>query len=238
MKKYLVTLAVLIFTISAIAQEEARVWLDEDMAVVTKNDAVYFRTAVLDKGLFSVEVFYLNGNIRMRGHFEDNELTTETGLFSYYFFNGVKESEGHFTHGSKTGLWNRWDWEGNPKAERVYPDETADQIASRYTTKSAEFPGGYDALSRYISENLEYPEQAKKQNIQGEVNVAFVIDTTGYIQNVQVVESVHYFLDKSALNLVFGMPQWTPAQRRGIKVPSKFILPITFRLPDHRASDQ
>ena len=45
--------------------------------------------------------------------------------------------------------------------------------------KSPEFPGGTDSLYKFLESNLTYPEDAKKDSIQGRVICRFTIDTDG-----------------------------------------------------------
>ena len=40
------------------------------------------------------------------------------------------------------------------------------------------FPGGEEALGKYISENLKYPEAAKANGVEGIVNVEFMVRPT------------------------------------------------------------
>lgn len=239
MKKPFLFLTCTFLALGCLAQYDQRQFLDEAMAMVsTEADAEYYREVTPDFEHYHVRVFFMDGKLRMTGTYADEELQIKDGLFTYYYEVGRKESQGHYREGFKTGSWKRWDWEGNPKADRIYPQESPEDIARKWRTQPAEFPGGYAGLSAYISENLVYPEEAKSQGIEGEVNVAFNIDTLGVVQDVQVIESVHYYLDKEAMRLVFEMPQWSPAIKRGVPIRTKFILPLTFRLPDHKVSDQ
>jgi TonB family protein len=209
------------------------------MALVSnESEAKYYREVTPDFDQYHVRVFYKEGKLRMTGTYSDPELTTMNGQFTYYYEIGTRESQGHYREGFKTGAWKRWDWKEDPKADRLYPEESPTEIAQKWRTEPAQFPGGYAGLSAYISENLVYPEEAKAQGIQGDVNVAFNIDTEGTIQDIQIVESVHYYLDKEAMRLVFEMPNWEPAIKRGVPIRAMFILPLTFRLPDNKASDQ
>lgn len=54
----------------------------------------------------------------------------EDGYFTYYHPNGRIESQGEFDKGVKVGMWKRFDINGKPKTERLYPAESADKIRS------------------------------------------------------------------------------------------------------------
>jgi len=95
-----------------------------------------------------------------------------------------------------------------------------------------EFPGGDIAMFQYISENIKYPEQAKKDSIAGRVLVGFNIDMNGKINNVRIINGVRGDLDNAAIEVVKGMPEWEPAVHKGEPVEVQFNLPIKFVLPN------
>lgn len=92
------------------------------------------------------------------------------------------------------------------------------------------FPGGEEALRNYVTNNIQYPEEAHKQGIQGRVFVCFIIGTNGAVQNVKVARSVHPLLDAEAVRVVKSMPKWTPGQHRGKTVKVSYTIPINFSL--------
>jgi TonB family protein len=220
------------------AQSDASCFLDASMNEVPSNlSAKYSRTCEMTDGVFEVSVAHLDGSLKYTGSYLDPECTIEHGTFTYYYQNGYKESQGDFVKGIKSGTWERWDWTGEKKADRFYPGISVEDIRKRHETEPAKFPGGEEAMWSFIKNNLEYPEQAKKQSLEGDVEIAFNIDSLGYINNVQIINSVNYFLDKEALRLIWMMPQWEPAKRRGEAVESKFIMPLTFRLAPLRKAN-
>ena len=92
------------------------------------------------------------------------------------------------------------------------------------------YPGGDYALVKFIQENLVYPKKAKKQRIEGEVIVSFVVKSDGSLTNFEIIKSVHHLLDKEALRIVKLMPKWTPGVERFDVVK----LPINFTLDDNK----
>lgn len=96
--------------------------------------------------------------------------------------------------------------------------------------QQAEFPGGVEALFKWLSANLIYPKEAQEIGIEGKVGVKFVVNTDGSISDIQVSRSVHPSLDAEAIRLVKKMPKWQPAKNNGVPVRSYFTLPFTFRL--------
>ena len=95
-----------------------------------------------------------------------------------------------------------------------------------------EFPGGHQALMKFLSENIQYPEEAKESKIQGRVFVQFTINEIGKICNVKVVRSVSPELDQEAIRVVKLMPDWIPARNRGQNICMPFTMPINFSLEE------
>ena len=92
------------------------------------------------------------------------------------------------------------------------------------------FPGGDKALLGYLSKNTDYPEIAVKNNIEGKVYVSFVIDVTGRVTEVEVINDFDPYLSKEAKRVVSSLPDWEPGKQRNIPVPVRFIVPIIFKL--------
>ena len=93
-----------------------------------------------------------------------------------------------------------------------------------------EFPGGTAALLEYLRKNIKYPAICRENNIQGRVLVTFIVNKDGAIVEPEVVKSVNPSLDKEALRVISGMPNWKPGSQRGKPVRVKYTVPVNFRL--------
>lgn len=93
-----------------------------------------------------------------------------------------------------------------------------------------EYVGGMDALYKYLTENIHYPEQAKADNIQGRVIVHFVVMNDGSVVNIEVARGIGGGCDEEAVRVVKAMPKWKPAISDGKAVNVQYTLPITFKL--------
>lgn len=103
---------------------------------------------------------------------------------------------------------------------------------------AAEYPGGMDQLMRYLAYNIRYPEGAHNEGRQGKVIVGFIVQADGRVTNVEVEESTWPELDEEAKRVVSSMPKWTPATTDGKAVPSRYTIPINFRLQRQIESQQ
>lgn len=93
-----------------------------------------------------------------------------------------------------------------------------------------EYPGGNEAMMRYVATNVQYPTIAKENDVQGTVFVSFIVDKTGKVVDAKVVRGIGYGCDKESLRVVNSMPKWTPGTQRGKTVRTRFTLPIKFML--------
>lgn len=93
-----------------------------------------------------------------------------------------------------------------------------------------EFPGGQEALMKFLSESVKYPKEASKDGVQGRVVVQFVVEKDGSISEVEVVKKVNEHLDAEAVRVVNAMPKWKPGKQKGENVRVMYTLPISFRL--------
>jgi protein TonB len=96
-----------------------------------------------------------------------------------------------------------------------------------------EFPGGWQALLKYISENIKYPSEAQNNNIQGKVILQFVVNSDGSVDRIEVLRSVHPSLDSEAVRVVKTLPRFKPGKQGGIPVPVWYSLPVIFRLENN-----
>ena len=114
-------------------------------------------------------------------------------------------------------------------ADTPAPAETEEEV---YTVveQMPEFPGGVQKLLDFISQNIQYPQTAMKQNVQGRAIVQFVIEKDGSLSNFNVLRSVHPDLDAEAVRVVKSMPKWKPGMQKGEPVRCKYTLPVMFKL--------
>ncbi len=96
--------------------------------------------------------------------------------------------------------------------------------------KEAQFPGGMDALIKYMIEHIKYPKQEEKNGTEGTVFIEFKIDETGKCSDFKVKKGINTVLDQAALDGMKQMPEWIPATKDGKKVSSLMVLPVKFAL--------
>jgi TonB family protein len=92
------------------------------------------------------------------------------------------------------------------------------------------FPGGERALLMHLVNHIRYPAEAREKGIQGTVVVAFIVDESGKLSDLQVLRSVGGGCDEETIRVVRQMPVWEPGVQNGEKVKVKYTLPVKFKL--------
>lgn len=109
-------------------------------------------------------------------------------------------------------------------------DEVDDNRILEVPEVMASYPGGDEALYKWLYDHIKYPSRAQDQGIQGRVMVKFVVEKDGSIGNVQITRSPDEDLSKEATRVIKMMPKWKPARQGTRTVRSYFNLPVMFRL--------
>ena len=92
------------------------------------------------------------------------------------------------------------------------------------------YPGGPQALFKFLGENVHYPAEAEKAGIQGRVIATFVVEKDGSISQPTIVKSVDPLLDAEAIRVISAMPNWKPGRQNGKVVRVKYTVPLSFNL--------
>ena len=82
-------------------------------------------------------------------------------------------------------------------------------------------------FSSFISNHLEYPEAAFKQNISGTVKLKFVVEPSGRISNIIIDKAVGGGCTEEAIRVV-KLIRWKPGINDNVAVRTWMCLEITF----------
>lgn len=92
-----------------------------------------------------------------------------------------------------------------------------------------QFPGGEEALMKYLRSHLNYPPMESELGIGGRVVVRFIVDETGKVSDVMVIHSADQNLDREAVRVCKSLPKFTPGRHNGQAVSVWYTLPVTFK---------
>jgi len=101
------------------------------------------------------------------------------------------------------------------------------------TTKNARFRANaiYPNVGGYLSQHLQFPEEARVLGVRGEVKLSFDILPDGSIANMEILESPLDLFSDELIKIMKNMPRWSPAFRDGNPVKSRQQIHVNFRLP-------
>ena len=85
-------------------------------------------------------------------------------------------------------------------------------------------------FAAFIKRNLQYPIQAKENNISGKAYVSFVVEKDGSLTDVKVATEIGGGCGNEAVRIVKLMPKWIPAKQYGANVRCQMVIPIEFAL--------
>lgn len=93
-----------------------------------------------------------------------------------------------------------------------------------------EFPGGEEAMLKFLSKNTQYPPIYLDEKKSGMVHVSFVVDSFGNVTNVSLLRGIEGYpaFSEAAIKSVSKMPKWIPGRQNGKNVSVIFNLPVKF----------
>ncbi len=113
------------------------------------------------------------------------------------------------------------------------PDDTIsnEPLAGVLVEHEPEFPGGMEALYKFIEDNMRYPQMAAENAIGGKVFVQFEVDTDGTVLNPRILRDIGAGCGQEALRIVSLMPKWKPGKRMNYETKQWEVVRVTFHLP-------
>jgi hypothetical protein len=115
---------------------------------------------------------------------------------------------------------------------------TKDTTIFKEIEVDAQFPGGYEAMAKFISDsmnwNVIYDEWpiATKRNFENRLIVRGIVETNGHIKDIHIERASVYCppCNREAINVLKKMPPWIPATNKNGQLEEVYIrIPITFQ---------
>jgi protein TonB len=94
-----------------------------------------------------------------------------------------------------------------------------------------EFPGGPEALRRYLAKSLRMPDTRAEAGSQVRVVVEFIVGTDGKVTGINAIQSGGGPYDREVERVISRMPAWKPGMQNGRKVSVYYMLPVSFIIP-------
>lgn len=116
------------------------------------------------------------------------------------------------------------------RVEVPVEEEVEEDVIQVAPEVEAEYPGGYGALMKFLSENIKYPQLAKEGGITGKVFITFVVEKDGSIGHVKIAREIGGGCGAEAVRVIKMMPKWSPGRQNGRPVRTSYTVPVSFSL--------
>ncbi|RAJ02529.1 TonB family protein [Chitinophaga skermanii] len=116
--------------------------------------------------------------------------------------------------------------------ENIHKESEANEIFT-FVEQPPSYPGGEEALNKFLRSNVRYPEEASNKGKEGTIFVTFVVGKDGQVKDVKTVGKIRgNGLEEEALRVVQMMPKWNPGKQNNRPVNVQFNLPIRFTIQE------
>lgn len=246
MKKYTILFIIILYYSFCYTQISDTLYYDKDYQKCTKNLAFVYGFQQFDTLFSGIETYYymngqlhsitnylygssdgsvkwwyMNGQIKCEGFYKKG---IENGHFIYYYSNGNKKEEGFIQNGNKAGIWDEWDENGNRICNYHEMDikPLFNNAKNEKTSKKL--------FSEYLENNVQYPEIAINNAIEGKMFVELIINEEGQIENVIISESTNRFMEEEVKRVLLTAPKWTIPMYKNKPTKVRLTFPYNFKL--------
>lgn len=154
-----------------------------------------------------------------------SQLHTSNAQISDHTADGAKkQGDGTVVSGVPGGT-------GQEPAPPPAPEPEPERILN-FSERMPEFPGGNQALIRFLIKYLRVPEEKLEAGQRMRVPVKFVVDDTGQLTDVQFPETADEAYKTEIRRVMKKMPKWIPGSQNGKPVAVYFSIPIIFEVAD------
>ena len=238
--------------------QEGHFIIDEEAGSITM---VYFdhegnemRSTILGLDLNNMDLYFVNGNMSTPRAFEMRMEEEDVVLLTGYLKNGKKVRGAVLPNNNYvTGTWDvnkhpdeqetvyhmdgkQYNARGGKyvEIEETQQKEEKKPVPFQHLAQKPGFNGGdANEFSKWVAQNLTYPEKSRQSKVQGRVTLQFTITETGKVTNVKVLRGVNDDLNNEAVRVVSQSPLWTPGKdANGEVVPVSYTFPVIFKLPE------
>lgn len=161
------------------------------------------------------------------------------GYSKGWYPNGNVEWEGVYLNDRYEGFWKWFHPNGKPCTVENYVDRKLVDLECFDSTGksngpfcSIEKPAYLDGLvsdyRQFVHNNLNWPDQAFRQKINGRVFVQFEVSPIGKLQNFKIVSATHKMFADEVERVFKEMPDWVPAISHNRAVKAEFTMNIPF----------
>lgn len=111
---------------------------------------------------------------------------------------------------------------------------TSAQSAKPYPT----YPGGTEAMTKFLHSNIRYPKTALEKGEEGQVKATFIIEYDGKVSNVLIWDGLSIPMNEEAARVVRSMPRWNLGYKNGKRVRGQYSVYIDFKIPQNMSASR
>lgn len=200
---------------------------------IKANDDASFQYSMLDMD---------KNNTFLSGKISSLEPMIRTGKYTFYTPGGEPYASGFYSNNIPFRVWSYFDSEGQVASSVNYSSAIQFMknfgdidIGEDFVYKAKKAPKfgkkGMKGFLNFIKENAIYPPFALINNMEGKVVCEFVIDKTGKLINVRIIEDLNEDFDLEVVRVLSLSPMWKPGKDKGNPVNVLYRVPIHFKLP-------
>jgi TonB family protein len=225
----------------------------KDVDYVFQSQVIYPEALLKKKAAADVAIYFVvtaDGtvkNIEFKQEYKDEFKTEAKRLLRYFLFKPA--TIGSVAVSSQSFLVFKFDPDNYKKFTKsrgfvLHKEQalfdTSFVIHSR-ADSSPEYYKGEEALGEFILTNLEYPDLAIRQSLQGTVVMNFVVEPNGTISNIAIEKEFNHFCTEEALRIM-RQTKWNAGKKDGKLIRYRTKYPIVFNLnninKDNATSEQ
>jgi len=96
--------------------------------------------------------------------------------------------------------------------------------------RTPQYPGGDEAIKKFVAKNLKYPQEALAAKIEGKVIVEYQVNDNGKVLKPTILKGLGYGCDEEAMRVI-SLMRYGKVKNRGIRVKVTKRTSINFKLP-------
>ena len=104
------------------------------------------------------------------------------------------------------------------------------------TTYQAQRQCSQDVLLKFIYANVQYPDTARMQGVEGTVVINFVVNPDSTISDAKILRDIGGGCGEAALSVINALNplglKWAPGKQKGIPVKVQMNIPIKFKIKE------
>ena len=123
-----------------------------------------------------------------------------------------------------TPVGNGNDFSGNTEPVKIKVDKN---IPLDHPEVMPAFPGGWDALKKFLERNLQNPRDMEEGEMVS-VKIRFVVGYDGKLQRFEIAQDGGMEFNKEVIRVLKKMPEWIPGKTNGENVSVYYTIPVKF----------